>query len=190
MRLLQLHLNFIEYKLIKKEIASAEESNEKERRLDELVVLFISVEKGDDEQTAITTIDEVKVALNNLKVQKILIYPFAHLSTDLASPYDALAVLKKMEEYAKEIGIETYRAPFGWNKQFSLSIKGHPLAEQFRIIAPDGKKEETTSEALKVEEKIKSYWFIPACSVIYLEQNERPPTSWTFKKTIFSFHAF
>ena len=160
LRLLQLHLNFIEYKLIKKEIASAEESNEKERRLDELVVLFISVEKGDDEQTAITTIDEVKVALNNLKVQKILIYPFAHLSTDLASPYDALAVLKKMEEYAKEIGIETYRAPFGWNKQFSLSIKGHPLAEQFRIIAPDGKKEETTSEALKVEEKIKSYWFI------------------------------
>ena len=158
MRILQLHSNYIEYRLIKKEIDSAEESGKKEFRLEEIVVLFTSVEEEDDDNTATAAIDEVKTALNNLKVNKIIIYPFAHLSSSLASPYDALNVLKKMESYANEIGIETYRAPFGWNKQFTLSIKGHPLAEQFRIISKEGKVEEPVSKALKAEEKIKSYW--------------------------------
>lgn len=106
-----MHSNYIEYRLIKKEIDSAEESEKKEFRLEEIVVLFTSVEEEDDDNTATAAIDEVKMALNNLKVNKIVIYPFAHLSSSLASPYDALNVLKKMETYANGIGIETYRAP-------------------------------------------------------------------------------
>jgi threonyl-tRNA synthetase len=66
-----------------------------------------------------------------------------------------------MEEYAKEKGIETHRAPFGWNKQFTVSIKGHPLAEQSRAILPtEVKKEERVSEAVKAEEKLESFWYI------------------------------
>lgn len=160
MRILQLHSNFIEYRLVKEEISSAEQSKEREFRLEEIVVLFTSVEKGDDERTAESAIDEVKASLANLKVNKIVIYPFAHLSSNLASPYDALNVLKKMESYAREVGIETYRAPFGWNKQFTISIKGHPLAEQLRVISKEEKAEEPVSKALKAEEKIKSYWNI------------------------------
>jgi len=160
LRILQLHSNFIEYRLVKEEISSAEQSKEREFRLEEIVVLFTSVEKGDDERTAESAIDEVKASLANLKVNKIVIYPFAHLSSNLASPYDALNVLKKMESYAREVGIETYRAPFGWNKQFTISIKGHPLAEQLRVISKEEKAEEPVSKALKAEEKIKSYWNI------------------------------
>ena len=160
MRILQLHSNFIEYRLVREEISSAEQSKEREFRLEEIVVLFTSVEKGDDERTAESAIDEVKASLANLKVNKIVIYPFAHLSSNLASPYDALNVLKKMESYAREVGIETYRAPFGWNKQFTISIKGHPLAEQLRVISKEEKAEEPVSKALKAEEKIKSYWNI------------------------------
>ncbi|MGQ9780742.1 MAG: threonine--tRNA ligase [Nitrososphaeria archaeon] len=160
MRILQLHSNFIEYKLVKEEIELAEQTEKKEFRLDEIVVLFTSVEKGDDERTAESAIDGVKISLANLKVNKIIIYPFSHLSANLASPYEALNVLKKMEAYAREIGIETYRAPFGWNKQFTLSIKGHPLAEQLKIISKEGKSEEPVSKALKAEEKIRSYWNI------------------------------
>jgi len=161
LRILQLHSNFIEYKPVKKEIASAEKCDEKERRLEELLVLFTCVEKGDDEKIAERAINEVKESLDRLKVNKVIIYPYAHLSTDLANPSEALKILKKMESYAEEMGIETYRAPFGWCKQFSLSIKGHPLAEQLRIISPkEVREEETVSKALKAEEKIKSYWFI------------------------------
>jgi threonyl-tRNA synthetase len=70
--------------------------------------------------------------LGKQKTNRILIYPFAHLSGTLSNPGEALKIIKAMETYAKEKGIETYRAPFGWNKQFTVSIKGHPLAETAR----------------------------------------------------------
>ena len=163
MRILQLHSNFIEYKPIQKEIAMAEEAEKKEKRLEEIVVLFTAVEEGDNEEVAKKAVDEVQTFLEKLKVNRILIYPYAHLSSDLAKPAEALKVVKAMEVYAKEKGLETYRAPFGWNKQFTISIKGHPLAEQSRVILPseaEERKEEKVSEAVKAEEKMKSFWYI------------------------------
>ena len=66
-----------------------------------------------------------------------------------------------MELSARDYGIETHRTAFGWNKSFIISIKGHPLSEQFRIILP-GENEEKKSipEALRAEERLKSSWFI------------------------------
>jgi len=159
MKILQLHSNFIEYQPIEREIASAEECERKPHRLEELVVLFVSVEKGDTIQTGRKVVDDVKVFLNKIKANRILIYPYAHLSGELASSYEALEILKDMESYAKSLGIETHRAPFGWCKAFTISVKGHPLAEQFRSIRP-GEEKEVISEALKAEEKIRSDWYI------------------------------
>ncbi len=136
MRILQLHSDFIEYKPIKKEVAMAEEAEKKSTRLDELVVLFTCVEKGDDDAVAKQAINEVKDSLKTLKANSILIYPYAHLSTNLAKPADALRILKRMEKHAKDLALETFRSPFGWNKQFTISIKGHPLAEQSKVIEP------------------------------------------------------
>lgn len=161
MRILQLHSNYIKYKPIQKEIDIAEEVKKEEKRIEEVVVLFTAVEEGDNETVAKQAIKEVKDFLKKLKANKILIYPYAHLSSNLANPQAALKVIKAMEKYAKEKGIETFRAPFGWNKQFTISIKGHPLAEQSRVILPGKvKKEEKVSEALKAEEKMKSSWYI------------------------------
>ncbi len=161
MRILQLHSDFIEYEPIKKEVAMAEEAEKKPTRLNDLVVLFTCVEQGDDDAVAKRAVDEVKNSLKALKANRILIYPYAHLSTNLAKPADALKILKKMELYAKDLALEAYRSPFGWNKRFSLSIKGHPLAEQLRIISPLEKKEgEKVSEAVKAEETMKSTWLI------------------------------
>ena len=161
LRILQLHSNFIEYKPIEKEIAMAEETEKKEQRLEELAVLFTCVEKGDDEAVARKAVEEVKLSLKQLKVNRVLIYPYAHLSSNLAKPANALKVIKAMEKYAKETGIETHRTPFGWCKQFSISIKGHPLAEQSKVIlSTEGEEKEVVSKALKAEEKLKSSWFI------------------------------
>jgi threonyl-tRNA synthetase len=161
MRILQLHSNFIEYKPVKKEAAIVEEAEKKVKRLEEVVVLFTSVEEGDNKAVAEKAIDEIKNSLKRLKANRILIYPYAHLSSNLAKPRGALSLLKVMEKHAKDAGIETYRTPFGWCKQFSLSIKGHPLAEQLHIISPmEKEKEEKVSKAIKAEEKLKSYWFI------------------------------
>jgi threonyl-tRNA synthetase len=174
MRILQLHSNFIEYKPIQKEIAMAEEAEKEARRLEEIVVLFTAVEEGDEEATARKAIDEVQSFLEKLKVNRILIYPYAHLSSNLAAPSEALKVVKAMEAYAKEKGMEVYRAPFGWNKQFTISIKGHPLAEQSRVILPPEAKEkaEKVSEAIKAEEKLESFWYIlqPDGSMVPVEE--------------------
>ncbi|MEM2937350.1 MAG: threonine--tRNA ligase [Candidatus Bathyarchaeia archaeon] len=174
MRILQLHSNFIEYKPIQKEIAMAEEAEKEARRLEEVVVLFTAVEEGDEEATARKAIDEVQSSLEKLKVNRILIYPYAHLSSNLAAPSEALKVVKAMETYAKGKGMEVYRAPFGWNKQFTISIKGHPLAEQSRVIVLYEAKEkvEKVSEAIKAEEKLESFWYIlqPDGSMVPVEE--------------------
>jgi threonyl-tRNA synthetase len=172
MRILQLHSNFIVFVPVEKEISIAEEAEKKENHVEEVVVLFTAVEEGDNLEMAQKAINDVRAFLGKLKVNKILIYPFAHLSSKLSQPSEALKIIKAMETYAKEKGIETYRAPFGWNKQFTISIKGHPLAEQARSYAPavvsaeakapcEGKKEEEpVSAALKAEDTMKSYWHI------------------------------
>ncbi|MEM2094721.1 MAG: threonine--tRNA ligase [Candidatus Bathyarchaeia archaeon] len=152
MRILQLHCDFIEYEPVAKEIPSAEETEKRKIRIDEVVVLFVSVEKGDDVKVARKAIEDTKLYLNRVGSNRILLYPYAHLSRDLASPTEAFRILLEMENYAKELGIETTRSVFGWNKRFTLSIKGHPLAEQSRYYSveesvklevkkPAGKKE-------------------------------------------------
>jgi len=161
MKILQLHCSYIEYEPIEKEISSAEETEKKKTRVDEVVVLFVSVEKGDNEAIARKAVQDTESYLDQIGSKRILLYPYAHLSKDLAEPSEALKVLQGMENHARELGIETMRTPFGWNKQFTVSIKGHPLAEQFHsysaeeyaeaamkrppakkeylILAPDGK---------------------------------------------------
>ena len=181
MRILQLHSDFIVFKPIQKEIAIAEEAEQKENRIEEVVVLFIAIEQDDNTQIAQKAIDDIRAFLGKQKTNRILIYPFAHLSSNLSNPSEALKIIKAMEAYAKDKGIETYRAPFGWNKQFTISIKGYPLAEQARSYAPaieakaEGgakKEEEPVSAALKAEDKMESFWHIilPDGSLVPVEE--------------------
>jgi threonyl-tRNA synthetase len=132
LRILQLHVDYIEYELIKKEIPGAEEAKKGKVRQEDTVVLFTAVEKGDDAEVAAEAVGELKEFLKKLGAKRVMIYPFAHLSSDLARPADALAVLDAMESEAKKAGIETSRSPFGWNKAYQLKVKGHPLAEMSR----------------------------------------------------------
>ena len=90
MRILQQHLDFIEYEPKEKEIASAEEAEKKRYHYDEIVVLFTSVEQGDDDEIAKKAIEGTKQFLGKLKVNRVIIYPYAHLSQNLARPKDAL----------------------------------------------------------------------------------------------------
>jgi len=160
LRILQLHSNFIEYEVVEKEIELAEEVEKKQERVEEVAVLFVAVEEGDDADVAIRAMENTKASLDKLKVNRVMIYPYAHLSSNLAKPATALKILKEMRSIAKEMGLETYSTPFGWCKQFSVSIKGHPLAEHLRIVTSDEAKEEGVCEALKAEEKLKSFWYI------------------------------
>ncbi|HSQ53497.1 MAG TPA: threonyl-tRNA synthetase editing domain-containing protein, partial [Acidobacteriota bacterium] len=140
MRILQLHSNYIEYEAVEKEIELAEEPEKLRDRLEEVVVLFTAIEDGDDKNIAMKAMEATKKSLDQLKVNRILVYPYAHLSSNLAKPSDALKILKEMREIAKTKGLETYSTPFGWCKKFSISIKGHPLAEHLRIVTSEAAK--------------------------------------------------
>ena len=157
MRILQLHCDKIEYTPIKKEISVAEDIEPETVSLDEIVVCFVAIEKGDDESVVQNSVSQIKESMEKIGSKKLLLYPYAHLSANLASPSTALAILKSLE--ANFEGIDVSHAPFGWTKSYQVKVKGHPLAESSKVITSESQKEKT-SDALESESKIKSYWYI------------------------------
>ncbi|HET7642428.1 MAG TPA: threonine--tRNA ligase [Nitrososphaeraceae archaeon] len=175
MRILQLHTDFIEYQPIEQELNIAEKNIDKtNRRLEDLVVVFVTVENGDNNKTLQKAVDEIKNYAQTIKNDRLLIYPYSHLSSDLSSPKHAFETIKELETMVKDVIKDVNRAPFGWTKSFNIKVKGHPLAENFRIISAqepsheikndDGKENqrnfEQVSLALKSEERQQSSWFI------------------------------
>ena len=163
MRILQLHCDSIEYTPTKKEIKSAEDiENPQTQKLEELVVAFVAMETGDDSSVAQNAISQIKNSMEKIGCKKLLLYPYAHLSSNLAKPSVAMSLLKEMEEGASEL--EVSHSPFGWTKSYKLQVKGHPLAESSKVITKDSSDSkdsgEMTSDALKGESKIRSYWKI------------------------------
>ncbi|MDE1726825.1 MAG: threonine--tRNA ligase [Thaumarchaeota archaeon] len=157
MRILQLHCDYIEFTPVKKEIKSAEEIDPQSKHFDEIVVAFVAVEDGDNSEVAKKAMNEISESMKKVGCGKLLLYPYAHLSSKLASPSTALSILKEMGE--KRDGLEINRAPFGWTKSYKIQVKGHPLAENSKTISA-GEEKESTSEALKAESKIQSFWHI------------------------------
>jgi threonyl-tRNA synthetase len=157
MRILQLHCDYVEYTPVKKEIKSAEELDPQSKRLEEVVVAFVAVEESDNVDVAKRAIGEISESMKKVGCTKLLLYPYAHLSSKLASPTTALLLLKEMESNAS--GLDIHRAPFGWTKSYKLQVKGHPLAENSKTITA-GEEKESSSNALKAESKIQSFWHI------------------------------
>ena len=139
MRLLLIHSDHIEYEARKKTKVAEEDVVPKDA-LDEALAVFCAVESVDEENIGDAVrqaADEIITTARQLGTTNIMIYPYAHLSSDLASPEAAVSALRGIEEgLAGEDDFVVKRAPFGWYKAFSLSCKGHPLSELSRTIVP------------------------------------------------------
>jgi len=172
MQILLIHSDFIEYET-KKSTPVAEKIDDdlKKGRMEEVLTVFVAVEKSDEgqiENAAGKTVVEIKKVTEQVKTNRVMLYPYAHLSSNLSSPKTAVETLKKIEELLKEASFEVKRAPFGWYKSFTIKCKGHPLSELSRTIRSGEEKcvmvvkekEEVVSEALKSEAKATSYWHI------------------------------
>ena len=162
MRILQLHCDSIEYTPTKKEIKMAEDiENPQLQRLEEVVVAFVAIEDGDDSSVAQNAISQIKNSMEKIGCKKLLLYPYAHLSSNLAKPSIAMTLLGEMENNATDLNVS--HSPFGWTKSYKIQVKGHPLAESSKVItadSTDSKDKEITSDALKGESTIRSYWKI------------------------------
>ncbi|MGD9674891.1 MAG: threonine--tRNA ligase [Candidatus Nitrosocosmicus sp.] len=199
MRILQLHVDYIEYFPVSKEIADAETLtlNEKQR-LEDTVVILMSIERGDEDSMIVDIAAEIKDYLEKIKGKSVLLYPYAHLSSNLESTDKAFNLFVKIEKELRQMfnqsDITINRAPFGWTKTLEFKVKGHPMAENSKSFHKKKDIQQTkfnneredlldschdieendggVSEALKTEKNLKSEWYILDTSGNLIKQNE------------------
>jgi len=162
MKILLLHSDFIEWEPKKKAIKQAEKVEKRVSNVKDVLVVFSAVEKTDEGKERIIidkTSREISSVMREVKAKNVVVYPYVHLSTNPSSPSAALHVLKGIESSLKKKKIKVYRAPFGYYKRFQISVKGHPLSELSREIAPGDEKKDI-SEAVEKERKLRSDWYV------------------------------
>jgi threonyl-tRNA synthetase len=138
MRILSIHADRFWYRATQK-TRMAEQTDKREDCMKDCVVLFCCVEKLDEknpEYVIRNATNNILVRLAQLKVSRVMIYPYAHLPSTLGSPACALTILKGLEGSLSAEAIEVKRAPFGWYKEFEIHGKGHPLADLSMTICP------------------------------------------------------
>jgi threonyl-tRNA synthetase len=159
MRVLLIHSDRFEYES-KQPTKVAEELPSDEARshsFDEALVVFATVESTDTDSAAVSSAaaEDIADIFRKVEAERLVLYPYAHLSPELAGPDLAVAVLKATESALSSKGIEVHRAPFGWYKSFQIKCKGHPLSELSRGFTGE---EKVTRE--EVVEKISRTYYI------------------------------
>ncbi len=170
MRVLFLHVDFLEYAVTGKALKTLGEIPDAKRRgrVEEALVCFISAEtrdEADPKGAALAAAKNIEDIAGQVHTKRVALYPYAHLSSSLAAPEPAQAILAALEEELKRRGYEVHASPFGYYKSFKVSVKGHPLSELSREIvaeaaAAEAETKEEVSEAVKAEQKLVSQWFI------------------------------
>jgi threonyl-tRNA synthetase len=173
-KLLFLHSDFIEFEAKKPALRNPPPlaDAEKAARVEDALVMMYSVEKSDEDKidgAVAAALANLKDVAGQVKAEKVVLYPYAHLSNSLAAPAKAQLAGEKLKKAAAEAGYQVTSAPFGWYKMFNVKVKGHPLSELSRSIGaeevkaaaeakPEGDARE--SEALKKEKKLVSTWYV------------------------------
>jgi len=178
MRMLLIHADEFSYEVKSKAIPEPEEPKNLKASVKNALVAFCTIEKDDEknpEVIAFKAAENIIDVFNKVKAENIVVYPYAHLSSDLASKEVAIPILEKIEEKIKEEGFKVYRSPFGWYKSFNLNCKGHPLSELSRSITIE--KEEVATE-IKTE-----------YAIMDLEGNLHNPLEYNYKPEEIDFKA-
>jgi len=159
MKILSLHCDYIKFRPVQKALKQPEQLSKEEEKGNEVrecLVILTSVEKSDEENEsgiARELIENIKDIATQVKCKKIVLYPYAHLSSELASPDKAIKILQDAENLLKKEKYDVVRAPFGYYKEFELKCKGHPLAELSRNIKTETIENEKAKYKISAEEK-------------------------------------
>jgi len=153
MRFITLHADYINFKPLKKAIKSIElkKGEELEKKIEESLVILTAVEKGDTIELIKKFVGEIKAIAKQVKAENIVIYPYAHLSSNLSSPDIAQEFLEQAQKELKKDFKLVEKAPFGFYKEFEIKVKGHPLSELSREFKSEEKGNKITEE--KYDEK-------------------------------------
>jgi Threonyl-tRNA synthetase len=130
---LLIHAERFSYRVNEPAIKNPEEPKVPEFEGQNVLVVFTTVEKGDDENVIKRAANDIIDIASKVKASSVVIYPYAHLSDNLALPSDAVKVLDELHRLISD-RLQAVRAPFGWYKAFTISCYGHPLSELSRRI--------------------------------------------------------
>jgi len=179
MRILLIHAGRFSYHVTDRTAAvssaAALDASLEKASLGDALVAFMASEKTDEkgiesvaQQAAAAIVEQAK----QVRTKAVMLYPYAHLSSDLSSPRVATKVLDRVREIvaAGDHGLKVHHAPFGFYKGFEIECKGHPLSELARTIAPaeggaqagagGDAPDAAASAALKAEKALRSEWRI------------------------------
>ena len=160
MKILTIHADFIEFEAKKKAFKGAEdefESGDKER-VEECLVVFTAFEKTDESNVQAIVkryVHEIRKIADQVNTDTLVLYPYAHLSSQLGNPKMAVALMKQAQQLLSE-DFKVTRAPFGWYKSFNVACKGHPLSELSREFGTEEElnlKRESKDEPFVLESK-------------------------------------
>src|SRR5882672_5250087 len=88
---------------------------ESEQTQTDCVVALVTVERGDTVAKAKLLSDDIKTMAGNVAREKIVILPFAHLSSSLADSKTAIAILEAVKEELSD-DHQVTRSHFGSHK--------------------------------------------------------------------------
>jgi len=158
MKFLSLHVDYIRFKPLKKALKKIEALTEKDKKAHEIkeaLAILVAVEKVDKNVDEVVKkfVENVKEIAVQVKAKNIVLYPYAHLSSNLAAPEIAVDVLEKAEKELKK-SFNVVRAPFGYYKEFEMKVKGHPLSELSREIRVEKEGEDESYDSKQLLREI------------------------------------
>jgi threonyl-tRNA synthetase len=96
------------------------------------IVILLTIEKNDESSKILPRlIEEVEVMSREVKRNKVVILPFAHISNNLAPAEESIEFINQLENLLKKDFIVT-RDHFGSHKELLLSLYGHPGNARYR----------------------------------------------------------
>ena len=141
MRFLAWHLDYFKCHITEQGRSPLVESfDDPDTTSQDLLLVLASVEKEDEAAPDIVAeraAEEIASHAANLKVQTVVLHPFAHLFGQLGRPTAAVQVLKAVEERLRAKGLTVTRTPFGWFNELEIRSKGHPLSRIARKVSAD-----------------------------------------------------
>jgi threonyl-tRNA synthetase len=176
MRILLIHASRFSFSVTERTsaVSAAAELDEKDLKgaVGDSLVAFLCSEKTDEdgiESVASETATAIADHAGEVRTAVVMLYPYAHLSSNLSSPRVATKVIDRVRELlAAHADLDVHAAPFGFYKAFEIECKGHPLSELAKTIVPgaargaakgEGAAEDAAaSQALKAERTKRSDW--------------------------------
>lgn len=202
MRILMIHASEFSFRVTEETSVAAAAGDvaesEKSGASGDSLVCFLSVEKKDEDAPGKVVAAAMRRILDHyrrVKAETLWLYPYAHLSSDLASPRMARKILDQMRDAAEAAdGVKSLmRAPFGYYKAFDIKAKGHPLSELALTVTgeeADAGEEDADageSKAIAAEKKLRSRFY-----VVTPEGEQIPHEDFNFKQypVLKAFHAY